>query len=1416
MKFRLSFLALVFVFTAGVWLIPSEAQKSGGVPPSGGKTGGGQAPGPSAGPDVKTAERLTAISATAVSVRKSRPARDIPPSVGAPSPKTLATQQAQREANPTNTREVKKVSATAPVTRDGALQDRTPVPNVIPGPALSFDGTSGAGAGVAPPDTQGDIGPNHYVMMTNRGDGGVFQVFNSTTGASVLGPITLGSLFGAGSFPDINGSGDGIVVYDQIADRWLLSEFAFASVTGGIYHMSIAISETSDPTGAYFVYDFLLPTNNFPDYPKFGAWSDGYYMTVNQFLLGASFNGVGAYAFDRDKMLIGDPTATLLYFDLNLTAFPEGRFGMLPSDADGLVPPPAGAPNVHMYLTDTNVGDPADGMRAFNYHADFDIPANSTFTERTESTLAVPIPLAAFNATNPAGRADIPQRAPGEGLDALNSTQLMFRLQYRNFGTHESWATNFTVDVDATAAYQAGFRYVELRRSVGNANPISVNNEATFGPDTNDRWMGAASLDGTGNLAIVYNRSSASSEADIFWAGRLVGTAAGLGEGEVLVHNAPGVQTATFNRWGDYSGMNVDPDNDCTFWASAEYYQTDSSFNWRTRIANFSFASCTAPAQGTLNGTITNCQTGTPIQGAIVTVSGGPSNGYSSGTNAAGLHSRQLAPGTYTVSATALGFSTATQANVLITNGGTTTVNLCIDGAASIQTGNTSITAEGCSPGNGAIDPNETVTVSLCLVNTGAANTSNLVGTLQATGGVVAPSGPQNYGVVVAGGPEVCRSFTFTAVGTCGGTLLATLDLQDGAVNLGSISFSFQLGVPGGFSFTGPPVAIPDGVAGGVNVPLLVSGGPTTITDVNFRIDGTGAGANAGVNHTWIGDLRYTLTSPGGTTVAVIDRPGVPATTFGCAADDFIQTLMDDSAGTPVEGSCSPGLTGSFSPNNPLSAFNGEDANGTWTLNVEDFATPDTGSVRGFTLLFNNLAFDCCVGGGGGSCTLTCPNPVSVSNDPDQCGAVVNYPPPTAVGGCANVLCSPASGSFFPVGVTTVTCQADSTGGGGKEVCQNSSFTGPPVAIPDANGTGVNATLPVTHPGASITDVDFLIDGTAAGVNAGVTHTWVGDLRFVLTSPGGTSVTIIDRVQQPASTFGCSLNDFFQTLLDDDGAFPAIENACSNGMTGSFAPQNPLSAFDGEDPNGVWTLNVSDNAGGDTGTIRAFSLAICADGTANGTAPVKTGKEPIQPNGNGGIVTCSFTVTVNDTQPPSIDCPDNVTAVTVLTCPASSATIVNFPPPTASDNCPGVTVACVPPSGTSFPVGTTTVTCTATDASGNTATCSFSVAVFDVCLQDDANPSTKLLINSFTGDYRFLCLGNTIVGRGKVSGLACNKQLLHSPPGLRVRANWTSASKAGNASIQVPTGVNRCVIEDRDMTNNDCASSIVGNRPGKQ
>jgi hypothetical protein len=189
----------------------------------------------------------------------------------------------------------------------------------------------------------------------------------------------------------------------------------------------------------------------------------------------------------------------------------------------------------------------------------------------------------------------------------------------------------------------------------------------------------------------------------------------------------------------------------------------------------------------------------------------------------------------------------------------------------------------------------------------------------------------------------------------------------------------------------------------------------------------------------------------------------------------------------------------------------------------------------------------------------------------------------------------------------------------------------------------------------------------------------------------------------------------------------------------------------------------------------------------------------------GATSQCTANVTVVDTTPPSITCPSNVTGVAAVTCPVSTTTSISYPTPTASDNCPGLgAVICTPPSGGAFPAGTTTVTCTVADSSGNTATCSFSVVVFNICLQDDSNPAIRLLIDTVTKKYVFFCGATTYTGTGTIAQSGCTFTLDHNAFDRRIRATFSTSTKIGNASAQSPPGTLRCSITDRNMGNNTC------------
>ncbi|HKA08599.1 MAG TPA: carboxypeptidase-like regulatory domain-containing protein, partial [Gemmataceae bacterium] len=540
----------------------------------------------------------------------------------------------------------------------------------------------------------------------------------------------LSTLFTAvGGLCSTNNNGDVVVLYDKLADRWILSQFAFAALNTPPYHECLAISKTPDPTGPYFAYDFITPGNEFPDYPKLGTWPDAYYMTSNQFFLGGGFDGAGVFAFDRAKMLVGDPTASLIYFNLCATAgncsevHPEGIFGMLPSDFDGLVPPPAGAPNVFIYPISVTFGDPADGLRLFDFTVGVPFGTGASFIERPESTYASPLPVAAWDLRNPPGRADITQPPPATGaanrLDAVAS-RIMHRLQYYNHGGTESLVSNITVNVSGLAPttfanYLAAIRYFELQRSGG---PLySVHEQGTHAPDTDHRWMGSAAEDDSGDIALGYSVSSLTTNPSIRYAGRLPGDPPGtLAQTEQVLINGPSVQGDTGNRWGDYSAMQVDPVDYCTFWYTQEYYAVPSTFNWRTRVGNFRFPTCVSPPMGTLTGTVTYCSTGAPIQAAVISVS----DGHSGATIANGTYSIALPPGTYTVSALDPDRNCAgsSSTSVVITAGGSAAASFCLTGQSKLDLGPVSID-DTAGNNNGIINRNECVKINAGLRNDG-------------------------------------------------------------------------------------------------------------------------------------------------------------------------------------------------------------------------------------------------------------------------------------------------------------------------------------------------------------------------------------------------------------------------------------------------------------------------------------------------------------------------------------------------------------------------------------------------------------------------------------------------------------------------------------------------------------------------
>jgi hypothetical protein len=685
------------------------------------------------------------------------------------------------EANEENESEGVALSSVHDQDASLAAFSATPMPT----PLGSFDGLSNFdnidayNALIIPPDTIGDVGPSHYVQSANS----LFRVFDKS-GNALTPPFKLSSLFASlNTVCSRRNDGDPSIVYDPLADRWVLSQYCTAFPP---FRQMIAVSKTGDPTGEYFVYEFVMPNVRLNDYAKLSVWPDGYYMSTDEFY-GSDYVGSGAFAFDRQKMLNGDANAGYIYFNLP-NIIPARAGGILPADLDGLTAPPAGMPGIFVGYSANEYGEAQDAIRLFDFHADFEVPANSTFQERAES----PLPVAAFDPTSPPDRTDISQPAPGAPLDAV-SDRLMYRIAYRNFGDHESLVFDQTVrTTPQTDTYRAGVRVYELRRTP--SSQFSVAEQATLGDSTSSRWLGAAAQDNKGDLAVGYSFVNDEKKPSILYSGRSVTDTQGIFREEGTLVAGTGVQKAFGFRWGDYSTLTVDPADDCTFWIANEYYtqasEDFSDFTWLTRIGTFKFPECTPLAKGTIIGTITDAVSGQPIANASVVAAA-----YSRTSNVSGSYGDLVVvPGSYSLIVSAPGYETQT-ASISVSDGQTLTRDFALQPIAIIEAMPIDIVSESCSLDHAA-EPGETVTANIGLRNTGRTNASDLTATLQPTGGIVETSSAQGYGTLAADETVVTRPFTFkvSAGISCGSSITLSFELTSGNRSIGTVAIPIHAG----------------------------------------------------------------------------------------------------------------------------------------------------------------------------------------------------------------------------------------------------------------------------------------------------------------------------------------------------------------------------------------------------------------------------------------------------------------------------------------------------------------------------------------------------------------------------------------------------------------------------------------------
>ena len=505
-------------------------------------------------------------------------------------------------------------------------------------PLVNFDGLKGIqnkpffSDVYVPPDTEGDVGPNHYIESVNT----IFAIY-SKTGTLLGGPYSEIALFQSVSDPycgqSADNGGDPIVKYDTLADRWLFTYLSYPtgfSPGSARFYLCTAVSQSGDPLGAWWLYvwryDNLFTTQEFPDYPKYSVWPDGFYMTVNQFNLtnlddashtcnsglDGCYDGVGVAVFNRTQMESGaDANAIFVMVPPGQGSSYGCDFSFLPSDLNGVAPSP-GTPNTLAELMFGSLSNLSscygfEGLKLWTGSVDW---VGDTFSVTTDSGMNLPTqpynpdlfifwgvpepPPAKQSYVCPA----VYQPTPYLCTDYVDpiSDRLMYRLQYRNFGSYQSILATHSVDENGNN--HAGVRWYELRNT---GSGWFIYHQGDYAPDSNNRWMGSIAQDSAGNIALCYSVSSITVFPSIRCTAHLPGDALGkMTQPEMTIMAGTGSQLDSANgpgysgRWGDYSALQVDPSDDTTFWYTNEYYKSSGTFiavGWSTRIASFTLNS---------------------------------------------------------------------------------------------------------------------------------------------------------------------------------------------------------------------------------------------------------------------------------------------------------------------------------------------------------------------------------------------------------------------------------------------------------------------------------------------------------------------------------------------------------------------------------------------------------------------------------------------------------------------------------------------------------------------------------------------------------------------------------------------------------------------------------------------------------
>ncbi|MCB1608430.1 MAG: hypothetical protein KDI71_15790, partial [Xanthomonadales bacterium] len=522
-----------------------------------------------------------------------------------------------------------------------------PDPNVpkaaMPAPIENFAGlslntavTGGiAGAGY-PSDVTGDVGPNHYIQGVNSS----YAIFSKS--GTLLTAFTENALWsgaGTGTPCDANNQGDPVVLHDGLADRWILTNFAFAT-SGNLpiapFYQCFAVSKTSNPvSGGWWLYAVRMdpggsgrpPNGALNDYPRFGLWNDCLYMSANEFQApNFNFSGVAFASFNRANMFAGQPLTSSIGF----LASSANVFTMIPSNLQGTAPefmPPAGTPNYFV----------SESLTGFAFEV-------RKFTPGTNcgagGTLGAKVNVSQTSYSIPDG-AVANQPNTSTRLDSVGD-RLMQGAEYRRIGNAESVWVSHSTRSSSFGVLRPQWAQINVSGGTVSTTPVQ---QQIYGPEgSRHRWMSSLAVDQQGNMALGYSTSGTTSFPSIAYSGRLVTDSLNmLPQTERFVVTGGGSQIfdcgpTPCERWGDYTAMSIDPVDDCTFWYTNQYYSSQSNGsngNWQTRIASFKFPDCAAALQDqTINFPQPTTQTYSP--GGSFSISATASSGltvvFTSGT----------------------------------------------------------------------------------------------------------------------------------------------------------------------------------------------------------------------------------------------------------------------------------------------------------------------------------------------------------------------------------------------------------------------------------------------------------------------------------------------------------------------------------------------------------------------------------------------------------------------------------------------------------------------------------------------------------------------------------------------------------------------------------------------------------------